>query len=66
MGDALPGHDEDGSCPWLEQFDAAARAEHIVDVHEYQTLKTVQTMKGGAPGDVLVDETPRSRFRSRS
>lgn len=60
FGSELPGHDDDGECEWLAQFDDAARAERLVAVHDYQTLKTVRGVEGGPARDVIVDETPRS------
>ncbi|WP_210424875.1 hypothetical protein [Halorussus halobius] len=60
LGDALPGHEEDGSCPWLDQFAEVSSAERIVGVHEYQTLKTIRNPANGPNRDVLIDETPGS------
>lgn len=65
LGDELPGHDEDGNCAWLEQFDPASRADRIVGVHDYQTLQTLQRVKDGPERDVIVDETPRSLKNDR-
>jgi len=55
LADELPEHDEDGRCPWSEQFGALENEDQVVGVHEYQTLKTVT---GGR--DVIVDEAPSS------
>lgn len=55
LGDELPGHDEDGGCPWTNQFDEMKSHSNVVGVHEYQTLKTVRDGR-----DVIVDETPRA------
>jgi hypothetical protein len=55
LGEDLPGHDEDGACPWYEQFAAVEDADHVVGVHEYQTLQTVRDDR-----DILIDESPAS------
>ena len=65
FADELPDHDEDGACAWLNQFDAAARAERVVGVHEYQTLKTVTNPANGPTRQVVVDETPSVDGRER-
>ncbi|MFC6723498.1 hypothetical protein ACFQE1_03655 [Halobium palmae] len=52
----LPGHDENGSCAWLEQFAEAEAAERLLGVHNYATLKTVK-QTDSAPRDVLLDES---------
>jgi len=57
----LPFHDEDGSCPWLDQFDELESADRVVGVHEYQLLKTVRDGR-----DVIVDESPSSLKTERT
>ncbi len=57
----LPHHDEDGSCPWLDQFDELESADRVVGVHEYQLLKTVRDGR-----DVIIDESPSSLKTERS
>jgi len=60
----LPDHDDDG-CPWIRQFGPLARAERVVGVHEYQTLKTVRNPADGPDRQVVVDETPSVDGRDR-
>jgi hypothetical protein len=55
LADELLGHDEDGSCPWSEQFADLESEDQVVGVHEYQTLKTATDGR-----DVVVDEAPSS------
>jgi len=55
LGDELPGHDEDGYCTWTHQFERLESVDHVVGVHEYQTLKTVREGR-----DIIVDESPSS------
>lgn len=55
LGEELPGHDDDGRCAWVDQFEEVERAEDVVGVHEYQRLKTVRD--GRKP---IVDESPSS------
>jgi hypothetical protein len=60
LGEDLPGHGDDGRCPWYDQFDDLETADHVVGVHEYQVLKTVR-----ADRDVIIDESPAT-LRSTS
>lgn len=55
LAEDLLGHDDDGGCAWLNQFEEVERAEHVVGVHEYQRLKTVRDGR-----QTLVDESPSS------
>ena len=55
LAEDLPGHDDDGRCPWSHQFDQLDTVGDVVGVHEYQTLKTVRDDR-----DVIVDESPSS------
>jgi hypothetical protein len=57
----LPFHDEDGSCPWFDQFGELEGADRVVGVHEYQLLKTVRDGR-----DVIVDESPSSLKTDRA
>ena len=65
LADELPGHDGDGSCRWLAQFDDLRTAERVVGVHEYQTLKTIQNPADGPSRQVAIDETPSVDGRDR-
>jgi hypothetical protein len=53
---AEAGHDDDGHCPWLNQFAEVASEERVVGVHEYLTLKTVRDPSDGPTRQVVVDE----------
>ena len=55
FAEILPGHDDDGRCDWVDQFEEVEAADHVVGVHEYQRLKTVRDGR-----DVIVDESPSS------
>lgn len=61
----LPEHDDDGACPWLDQFGPLARADRVAGVHEYQTLKSVRDPSNGPTRQVVVDETPSVDGRDR-